>query len=163
MWGWWTFRGPQTSTKLLLFLYIVLWVVLQLTWHFFSYLWIGRIGPMTSTVHSSFLKLLDKIKEKSRVDSITDLRTTLYTSKHTYAYTRLFYLLVHLSYAFFPLLHILWHLFVFGCVCSMWKFLGQGTKLRAVTVLDASPAVSQGNSLPLCICAGLCVGVLDTD
>ena len=37
----------------------------------------------------------------------------------------------------------------FGCVCSMWKFLGQGTKLRAVTVLDASPAVSQGNSLGL--------------
>ena len=32
-----------------------------------------------------------------------------------------------------------------------------------MTLLYKRLSVSQGNSLPLCICAGLCVGVLDTD
>lgn len=66
---------------------------------------------MTSIVHSSFLKLLKKIKEKSRINSITKLRTILqplnaHTCIHTHPIT------LQCIYYMPCFLHILW------CVCT---------------------------------------------
>lgn len=120
--------GAKTSkNEALLFFSLVLWVILQLTGHCFFIC--NQVGlGQWSYGRSSFSKLLKKIKEKSRIDSIIKLGTILHSSKHTRMHTRSpYYLAVHLlSYArFFSYLL---------CGVRAW----------------------------VCICACLCVGILDS-